>query len=500
MDEPIRTSDSDHRMNTSSSIRLPTQSSESTGSLPPETHLSTAVTLLMALVLAGGMGFFIWLQVSIPRLDRIGFPERALSHLVSRTLDMEEAIAQAPVWERSLYQLTTDNGSNDLSEAIMWYRELTAVSYNPDSHLQLAILEAEAGRMEDVSRELTAWDNREDPFPLFARMIQAAYVDLRVDPVVARSLLAELADTLPAGWFYDKIALKLAERSGDWDLLTAITAESVARVMPLLQKVRLMTAGELIIVLLGVPALLILLRRRETLYGVGSAPIPPVWRGRLGVTVLVLGGAMGLLLSVAFLFLEADSPLIRLSSIPLAGLPLLVLTRQYLLAPHGIGFMTGFGLRVSSNSQARLVTAVFAVLSAGLIAEWALGLVAEKWHLSSHWTEWFDADLVWGGTPVVMMSLLEFVVLAPLFEELVFRGLVFGTLRRRFNWMASAGISAGIFAIAHGYGALGFISVFWSGLLWAWIYEKTGSLLPSMLAHAANNLLVCLSILYFFRS
>jgi uncharacterized protein len=134
-----------------------------------------------------------------------------------------------------------------------------------------------------------------------------------------------------------------------------------------------------------------------------------------------------------------------------------------------------------------------------LIGEWALGLVAEKWQLSSHWTEWFDADLVCGQTPVVVISLLEFVVLAPLLEELVFRGLVFGTLRRRFNWMASAGISAGIFAIAHGYGVLGFISVFWSGLLWAWIYEKTGSLLPSMLAHAANNLLVCLSILYFFR-
>jgi membrane protease YdiL (CAAX protease family) len=47
---------------------------------------------------------------------------------------------------------------------------------------------------------------------------------------------------------------------------------------------------------------------------------------------------------------------------------------------------------------------------------------------------------------------------------------------------------------------LGFISVFWSGMLWAWIYEKTGSLLPSMFAHAANNLLVCLSILYLLRA
>lgn len=465
-----------------------------------EIQLSTAITLLMALVLASGMGFFIWLQVSIPRLDRVGFPERALSHLVSRTLDMEEAIAQAPVWERSLYQLTTDNGSSDLSEAITWYQELTAVSYNSDIHLQRGILEAEAGRLEDVSRQLKEWDNREDPFPLFARMIRAAYVDPRIDLMIARSLQAELADALPAGWFYDKMALRLAERSGDRDRLASITAESAARVMPLLQKVRLITAGELIIVLLGVSALIMLLRRHREPYTVGSAAIPPLWRGRLGVAVLIRGGAMGLLLSVAFLFLEADSPLIRLSSIPLASLPLLVLTRQYLLAPHGIGFITGFGLRLLPTGKGRLATAVFAVLAAGLIGEWGMGLIAEKWGLSSHWTEWFDADLVWGEAPVVVVSLLEFVVLAPLFEELAFRGLLFGTLRRRFNWATSAGLSAGIFAIAHGYGVLGFISVFWSGLLWAWIYEKTGSLLPSMLAHAANNLLVCLSILYFFRS
>ena len=501
MDEPTRPPGSDLHIDVSSAG---TSFPSNTGSLRPKVHLSTAVTLLMALVLAAGMGFFIWLQISIPRLDRVGFPERALSHLVSRTLEMEEAIAHAPDWERSLYQLTTDNGSSDLGEAITWYRELTEVSYNPDIHLQLAILEAEAGRLEDVGRQLTEWDNREDPFPVYARMIAAAYVDPRVDPTVAptiaRSLQAELADALPAGWFYDKIALRLAERSGDQELLASIASESAARVMPLLQKVRLITAGELTIVLLGVLAFFMLLRRRGETYTVGSAAIPPLWRGRLGVAVLVRGGAMGLLLSVAFLFLGADSSLIRLSSIPLASLPLLVLTRQYLLAPHGIGFMTGFGLRLSPGGQGRLVVAVLAVLAAGLIGEWGVGLIAEQWGLSSHWTEWFDADLVWGQAPTVMITVVEFVVLAPLLEELAFRGLLFGTLRRRFNWSTSAGLSAGIFAIAHGYGVLGFISVFWSGLLWAWIYEKTGSLLPSMLAHAANNALVCLSILYFFRS
>jgi membrane protease YdiL (CAAX protease family) len=65
--------------------------------------------------------------------------------------------------------------------------------------------------------------------------------------------------------------------------------------------------------------------------------------------------------------------------------------------------------------------------------------------------------------------------------------------------MPAAFISAGIFALAHGYGLIGFLSVFWSGLIWAWIYERTGSLLPGMIAHAVNNLLVCLSVIALLR-
>ncbi|MEQ1680872.1 MAG: CPBP family intramembrane glutamic endopeptidase [Nitrospira sp.] len=46
---------------------------------------------------------------------------------------------------------------------------------------------------------------------------------------------------------------------------------------------------------------------------------------------------------------------------------------------------------------------------------------------------------------------------------------------------------------------IGFISVFWSGFLWAWIYERTGSLIPGMVAHAMNNLLVCLTVMALLR-
>src|SRR3989442_2580671 len=93
------------------------------------------------------------------------------------------------------------------------------------------------------------------------------------------------------------------------------------------------------------------------------------------------------------------------------------------------------------------------------------------------------------------MTLVESVVLTPVFEELVFRGLLFGTLRRGLGPAAAALVSAVVFAVAHGYGVLGFASVFVSGGLVAWAYERTGSPVPAITAHAGDNLSAALTVL-----
>ena len=96
-------------------------------------------------------------------------------------------------------------------------------------------------------------------------------------------------------------------------------------------------------------------------------------------------------------------------------------------------------------------------------------------------------------------SLLGAVIFAPLFEELIFRGALYGTLRVKLHWSLAAVASALVFAAAHGYGLAGFGSVLVSGVLWCWAYEKTGSLLPGMIAHAANNLAVAITLLALLR-
>ena len=77
--------------------------------------------------------------------------------------------------------------------------------------------------------------------------------------------------------------------------------------------------------------------------------------------------------------------------------------------------------------------------------------------------------------------------------------LLYPTLRLRLPPWPAALLSAALFGVAHGYGLQGFAAVTWSGMIWALGYERTRSLLPGMLAHAASNLLATTSFLLLLR-
>jgi membrane protease YdiL (CAAX protease family) len=109
--------------------------------------------------------------------------------------------------------------------------------------------------------------------------------------------------------------------------------------------------------------------------------------------------------------------------------------------------------------------------------------------LTSHWTDGFTEELLWSSRRRVALEAFHASVWAPIVEEITFRGLLYATLRLRLNVPEAAVLSAVIFTLPHGYAVAGSASVLVSGLLWAIAYERTRSLLPGLLAHAANNLL-----------
>jgi ABC-2 type transport system permease protein len=80
------------------------------------------------------------------------------------------------------------------------------------------------------------------------------------------------------------------------------------------------------------------------------------------------------------------------------------------------------------------------------------------------------------------------VLAAPVFEEAIFRGLVFGGLRRSVGFPAAALASAAIFAVVHP--PIAVIPVFGLALVAAYVYERTHLLLAPMVTHAVYNAVV----------
>lgn len=83
-------------------------------------------------------------------------------------------------------------------------------------------------------------------------------------------------------------------------------------------------------------------------------------------------------------------------------------------------------------------------------------------------------------------------ILAPVCEELVFRGLMFKRLRAQTGFLLAAIYSTTIFAVIHG-NMVQIIYAFVMGMVFTYVYEKYGSVKAPILAHIGANMvsLVC---------
>lgn len=460
---------------------------------------SIFVSVVCVCVLVAALGSILWFSITVPKLDRFEEPDRALDLMVGRMMEAQEGLGRSPKWQQWLAEWTMGDKDEAYSQGIQWYRELAATTDNPLSKLRLAILLGESGRADEAIAEVNGWQDQGESTLLFEQLIVAAYGSQPLSNVQEAELQAALAEAVPTGWFYNQLSARLARRGGDHALLATVEQQSAGKADQVQQGIRPLIVTELICLMIGSVMLLGIVRlegQRMDILRVHLPGVPPPWSGRIAVAVILRGGALGVVTTLAFQSVPSlDQSLFSAFVIPLTNIPLLILAYVHLLKPAGLSFWNGFGLRFKSANHGQLACIIVAVIAAGLWGEWVLGRAADFFNLTNHWTEWFDSNLVWASPPKLTVSLLEYVIFAPIFEEIAFRGLLYATLRRRLAFFPAAIVSTTIFALAHGYSLIGFISVFWSGFLWAWIYERTGSLIPGMVAHAMNNLLVCLTVM-----
>ena len=456
--------------------------------------------MLAAVILVAFIALATRLHSSEPRLSLVAEPERALSLLVGRTMDVETSLTAAPAWERRLYALTMSDSAQELDQAIGWYEELADFSLVPGVDVRLAILRGEAGRQGQLARALDEWQTRGEPLAQYADVIAAAY--LGADEVDADDVGDAMA-VLGPGWFADILALRLAARFDEPEMAVTARRSIAARAGPLLWRLRALSLLDVVLLVAGVLGLRALRRRAPEARLAAAAPLPPPWRLGDGVATLVRGGAISALALLLLLTTNqwlADRPTVAQAvDAPVMYLPIVLLAWRLLLLPNGARLAEVFGLRPGPGGWRVVLLMAALLVGAGVVIDAGLSLGSSWLHLDSHWAEWFDSDLAWGPLGAVAMTLFVTVVLAPVFEEIIFRGVLYGSLRARWGVGPSIVVSALVFALAHGYGSAGFASVFLSGALWAWSYERTRSLLPSMAAHMANNAAVGFTLLWLLR-
>jgi hypothetical protein len=138
-----------------------------------------------------------------------------------------------------------------------------------------------------------------------------------------------------------------------------------------------------------------------------------------------------------------------------------------------------------------LAIGVVGAVVALLVAEW-LGSLATQILPNSPNTQCTAVRDEYGGYVGVAIPLV--CLIAPLSEETIFRGFIYGWLRRRLPVLPAVVISAAVFSAAHVVLVLA-LPLFGVGVILALLYEYSDSLLPGAIVHGLFNLVGIIAIL-----
>ncbi len=138
-----------------------------------------------------------------------------------------------------------------------------------------------------------------------------------------------------------------------------------------------------------------------------------------------------------------------------------------------------------------LAVGVVGAIVALVAAEWLASLATQLLPNSPN-TQCTTVRDEYGGYVAVAIPLV--CLIAPLAEETIFRGFVYGWLRRRLPVLPAVVLSAAVFSAAHVVLVLA-LPLFGVGVILALLYEYSDSLIPGAIVHGLFNLVGIIAIL-----
>jgi membrane protease YdiL (CAAX protease family) len=210
------------------------------------------------------------------------------------------------------------------------------------------------------------------------------------------------------------------------------------------------------------------------------------WRGGQVILGIISVTVVFLLLAwlvVSKIGIDQPSLVLLLTSL-IVGLAILLAVALIALRPYRVSLIT---LGITPLGVPRVKVAVMTVVVLGLSLG-ATGLYAAL--VQSIGIERLQPPEIPPGIVLpgagAALTFVALVLWTPFTEEVFFRGFVFAGLWPRLGSTGAIIVSALIFSLFHpDPGVL--IPIFITGVLLAWLYRRTGSLWPSIVAHAGQN-------------
>ena len=120
----------------------------------------------------------------------------------------------------------------------------------------------------------------------------------------------------------------------------------------------------------------------------------------------------------------------------------------------------------------------------GFLLIFIMGIVIEpllELFPASYMNEVNNVILNGGGLGMFMV-----VVMAPVFEEMLFRGIIQGGASREYGPMKAILVASAIFGLVH-LVPQQVVNAFFCGIIMGYVYYRTGSLIPVIIIHLLNN-------------
>ncbi|MDH5360118.1 MAG: CPBP family intramembrane metalloprotease [Gammaproteobacteria bacterium] len=360
---------------------------------------------------------------------------------------------------------------------------------------RLLVVLAESGETEALRVRLQEFDDSPE-IELVAEAVRYAYLQEGSEESLPEIMYG--ARMMPLGWASDRLWIRIAERRGDKLAEDYLSRRHLANGSKQRQQVLSISVLVFVITVLG---FVLLIKYREVFNTTVWRSQPMHWPLRLGYALAIRSAVAGLLIMLLLQLLVTQyfQPGVLASwSTLFASIPMLYLLHTHLKRDLPPGIVAGFGLSLCDVGWKR-----FFIICLGFIAIDWFGSMLISWlgwtlGISSHWSESINERMVFGPSETMWLGLINLVIFAAVFEELGFRGIVYGTMRSRMNANRAMLISALLFSSVHLYSLAGFLSVLWSGLVLAYMYERYRSLLPGMVVHGAGNLLSFGTVLLFY--